>query len=292
MGPRLHRAGAHLRRPGRRVGKLGVHRRHIVSDMLQNQDDPRHGTVNGYNNHDCRCPGCRAAQSKDCIDRKSRRSLTPDDPRHGTANGYQNYNCRCPSCSRAAGHKYSRQELRERRAEAERSVALKREASIAGLSTRRVAVSRMHQQDMGVGEISLRLGVSRSTVQNDLRDAGVVLTRAGLAAPGCANACGRLARSRNPGDVCTTCADDAATSNSTGRYMDGLRETNRDRTLTAAQRTTAKAREALGIADLTEQTRDALELRVANPDVSLAELAQRMGITKDRYAGILRRALK
>lgn len=33
--------------------------------------------------------------------KESRPLLAPDDPRHGTANGYNNWNCRCPACTTA-----------------------------------------------------------------------------------------------------------------------------------------------------------------------------------------------
>ena len=33
--------------------------------MLHDDDDPRHGTLNGYNNHGCRCPRCAAVQAAD-----------------------------------------------------------------------------------------------------------------------------------------------------------------------------------------------------------------------------------
>lgn len=58
-------------------------------------DDPRHGTENGYQNYGCRCDPCRAA-------RKAARTLhDPYDERHGTYNGYRNYGCRCDPCKAA-----------------------------------------------------------------------------------------------------------------------------------------------------------------------------------------------
>jgi hypothetical protein len=31
--------------------------------IIEGDDDPRHGTVNGYRNHGCRCPECRVANT-------------------------------------------------------------------------------------------------------------------------------------------------------------------------------------------------------------------------------------
>lgn len=38
-------------------------------------DDPRHGTVGGYTNHGCRCPGCTAANSEKSAARRARMRL-------------------------------------------------------------------------------------------------------------------------------------------------------------------------------------------------------------------------
>lgn len=64
-------------------------------------DDPRHGTVNGYKNHYCRCDKCRTAATMCHREWRHRRHLALGDPRHGTQNGYVNYNCRCPACKEA-----------------------------------------------------------------------------------------------------------------------------------------------------------------------------------------------
>lgn len=63
-------------------------------------DDSRHGTVNGYINHKCRCPECREANRQEVAKARRRRFLTVtgDDPRHGTDNYYANYGCRCTAC--------------------------------------------------------------------------------------------------------------------------------------------------------------------------------------------------
>lgn len=74
-------------------------------------DDPRHGTANGYRNHNCRCDACRAAHAALVMaTSRQRPPLAPDDPRHGTTNGYQNFRCRCDAC-RAA---HSRQQASHR----------------------------------------------------------------------------------------------------------------------------------------------------------------------------------
>ena len=61
--------------------------------------DPRHGTVNGYNNLHCRCERCVEAWSVfSKIRRSGARNLAPDDPRHGTPSGYHYWSCRCELC--------------------------------------------------------------------------------------------------------------------------------------------------------------------------------------------------
>jgi hypothetical protein len=82
-------------------------------------DDPRHGTVNGYNNLWCRCEACKAAAIVSMLDGKRRRherGLPPDDPRHGTYSGYCNYGCRCPDCT-TAWSTYNRELRRSRKRE-------------------------------------------------------------------------------------------------------------------------------------------------------------------------------
>lgn len=64
-------------------------------------DDPRHGTTNGYNNLKCRCQPCRNAWASDVASSKERRSQRPiPNHVHGTQNGYGNYKCRCAACTR------------------------------------------------------------------------------------------------------------------------------------------------------------------------------------------------
>jgi hypothetical protein len=69
--------------------------------ITEGDGDPRHGTVNGYNNLRCRCPHCTKAVTRSIAERRARiaGTLTPDDPRHGTHNAYDNYSCRCPPCT-------------------------------------------------------------------------------------------------------------------------------------------------------------------------------------------------
>lgn len=65
-------------------------------------DDPRHGTLNGYNTLKCRCDNCRAAKAAYQIDyKRPYKRLAADDPRHGTYNGYSNLKCRCADCRAA-----------------------------------------------------------------------------------------------------------------------------------------------------------------------------------------------
>lgn len=66
----------------------------------------RHGTLNGYGYHGCRCDECVAAQRAYAAGRARARTRNPpkfsaDDPRHGTVNGYGNQRCRCDACRSA-----------------------------------------------------------------------------------------------------------------------------------------------------------------------------------------------
>lgn len=68
------------------------------------QDDPRHGTTNGYFNYGCRCEPCRIAGNKSTRDTRQFRKtvvLPPSDRRHGTTHGYVEWSCRCARCKRA-----------------------------------------------------------------------------------------------------------------------------------------------------------------------------------------------
>lgn len=84
-----------------------------------NENDPRHGTINGYSNQKCRCPECKKAWVAYGKVRRARRALLiqPDDPRHGTLSFYYNHSCRCDSC-REVHARYAR-ELRAKRSAAQ-----------------------------------------------------------------------------------------------------------------------------------------------------------------------------
>lgn len=71
---------------------------HVINDP----EDKRHGTTNGYNNYDCRCDRCKRAHADEQQRRKVARRNAPT-PRHvhGTVNGYDNYSCRCKRCTEA-----------------------------------------------------------------------------------------------------------------------------------------------------------------------------------------------
>jgi hypothetical protein len=93
-------------------------------------DDPRHGTINGYSNHKCKCRPCRDAgtmQSRQqtgldldapiipIVDQQNVLNMIPvenilndpDDPRHGTLTGHA-AGCRCEKC-RNAKSEYDKQ---------------------------------------------------------------------------------------------------------------------------------------------------------------------------------------
>jgi hypothetical protein len=91
--------------------------------MLNGPDDPRHGTVNGYNNHRCRCDRCREAQRiyiNDYNHRTGRHRprvqyLAEDFPiQHGTETGYNR--CRCDECKAAAAAARQRRRAADREA--------------------------------------------------------------------------------------------------------------------------------------------------------------------------------
>lgn len=71
-------------------------------DLLTNPDDPRHGTINAYSYHGCRCDRCKAAQKESVAAARDRRQ-NGEIPEHvhGTENGYSNYRCRCDRCKDA-----------------------------------------------------------------------------------------------------------------------------------------------------------------------------------------------
>lgn len=81
-------------------------------ELITNPADERHGTLNAYVNHHCRCQACTEANSAAQVEARLRRAskVIPAHV-HGSANGYINYKCRCPDCT--AGYAES---VRERRA--------------------------------------------------------------------------------------------------------------------------------------------------------------------------------
>lgn len=69
--------------------------------FVNDPNDPRHGTQNGYGNLACRCPRCRAANVETMrLARECRASQIPAD-RHGRQTTYFNYSCRCSFCKEA-----------------------------------------------------------------------------------------------------------------------------------------------------------------------------------------------
>lgn len=75
-------------------------------------DDPRHGTLNGYNNHYCRCDACRTAAvawNRAYRHRTGRArprdvylaDLRSYEPSHGTTTMYAR-GCRCDACREAS----------------------------------------------------------------------------------------------------------------------------------------------------------------------------------------------
>lgn len=61
--------------------------------------DSRHGTVAGYSSG-CRCKPCKAARADAQKRWRAARKGSPNTP-HGTVNGYNNYQCRCRRCKKA-----------------------------------------------------------------------------------------------------------------------------------------------------------------------------------------------
>ena len=80
-----------------------------------NENDPRHGTLNGYSNLGCRCVRCKVPWVAYCKRRREERKalIQPDDPRHGKSSFYYNYSCRCDKCK--AEHARKSRELKAAR---------------------------------------------------------------------------------------------------------------------------------------------------------------------------------
>jgi hypothetical protein len=73
----------------------------------------RHGTVNGYGNHNCRCAKCRRAHAEAIRERYAVYAAEGGRGEHGTYYRYKT-GCRCEAC-RAASAAYSREYKRRRR---------------------------------------------------------------------------------------------------------------------------------------------------------------------------------
>lgn len=75
----------------------------IKNPIKMGDGDGRHGTINGYCNHECRCEECRRAWTDYCLLRRVQRAsaLAADDPRHGKESTYFNHQCRCDECRAA-----------------------------------------------------------------------------------------------------------------------------------------------------------------------------------------------
>jgi hypothetical protein len=76
-------------------------------------DDSRHGTLNGYTNHGCRCDRCRQANTDACRAYKHRTGRNQPYAEwlatvegchapHGTETRYVGGGCRCPECKQAS----------------------------------------------------------------------------------------------------------------------------------------------------------------------------------------------
>jgi GIY-YIG catalytic domain len=94
-----------------------------ASEMAKAEPDKRrHGTVNRYTNHRCRCQPCRDAWAAFCRSLKERRAAAlAEDPSiapHGRTSTYRNYCCRCRPCVEAATEE-QRQRLAKRKQNAD-----------------------------------------------------------------------------------------------------------------------------------------------------------------------------
>ena len=77
-----------------------------------------------YSNRGCRCEVCRAAVVEYSREWRSRWHLDEDDSRHGSINGYVNYRCRCVACRAAkAAYMRERRRRAARRATEQPRVA-------------------------------------------------------------------------------------------------------------------------------------------------------------------------
>lgn len=89
-------------------------RRTIDHVAVLNEEDPRHGTTDGYSNHRCRCDRCRKANATAHAAYMARvRNEGRILGRHGTTLSYDS-GCRCDLC-REVHNKKSREYKRKRR---------------------------------------------------------------------------------------------------------------------------------------------------------------------------------
>lgn len=78
-------------------------------------DDPRHGTVAGYE-RGCRLECCRAANTeKQRVKRERLRRRVPPAHVHGTISGYINWGCHCPECRAASTERERNYRARKKR---------------------------------------------------------------------------------------------------------------------------------------------------------------------------------
>ena len=79
-------------------------------NLFNDPNDPRHGTIRGYN-IGCRCDPCRNSameyQKQYKLDKLEEMQNDPDHKNHGTPNGYK-VGCRCNDCT-DAGSEYQKQ---------------------------------------------------------------------------------------------------------------------------------------------------------------------------------------
>jgi hypothetical protein len=69
--------------------------------LLENPDDPRHGTITAYTHHACPCDKCKAANKAATRAARDRRQQNVPEHVHGSENGYSNYRCHCARCKQA-----------------------------------------------------------------------------------------------------------------------------------------------------------------------------------------------
>lgn len=77
-------------------------RAYLATRQPMAEDDPRHGTVNGYKNQRCRCDRCREAWVADVARRRQQRERNLPFAQHGRYSTYNNWRCRCVECTAAA----------------------------------------------------------------------------------------------------------------------------------------------------------------------------------------------